>query len=150
MYKSKQESKTHSKNYWKRFLNQHLPPAPWLTSPVPWGNLWLPDVQRSRRQTKSSAERSRSVGWCHINRFTGFAASYMLKGGLWSPIEAYTLNIISSTAGGQKYRKKKTYRTYRNEALVVWCDASLWRAVQCFDPPRENWLTNWLTDWLTN
>ena len=40
-------------------------------------------------------------------------------------------NIISGTAGGRKFQKKK-YRAYRNEALVVWCDAFLWRIPQCF------------------
>ena len=45
--------------------------------------------------------------------------------------------VISGTAGGQKFRKKKTYRAYRNDAFEVWCGVSLWRAPECFNQPAR-------------
>ena len=56
-------------------------------------------------------------------------------------------NTISGTAGGRKFRKKKII-AYRNEALVVWCDASLWKFLNAFDwlHNQPNWQINWLTD----
>ena len=69
-------------------------------------------------------------------------------------LKAEKKNDVPVISGrGRKFRKKK-YRAYRNEVLVVWCDASLWRTPQGFwliaQPTQlTNWLTDWLTDWLT-
>ena len=82
------------------------------------------------------------ISFKHVSLRDFVLASRCQSSGTWATIKLITsdfviLELPDGTLvplGSGSFEKKKTYRAYRNEALIVSCDASLSTTPQRFNP----------------